>query len=247
MFVLVTRHKYITNGGPFIMPNHPGPKMPKDRSFRSEEGPSGILPDIHMPVVRGMDIVEKVIISSHPESSERDQEGSTRADKGYSVIKSGVQKPGDESVCSQVKDLSVLKKRDDTGNANPAGSVAVLVPSNVLKETPKTTVKPSKGRPRSSIKRRSLSRSFLKQNGESKRGRRTPTRNKTPVTSSVDDVTTQIPKAALNESSDTVTKIIPGTPEVVSAILDAVQLRPGMLNVCSLEHMKHDWLIALLN
>jgi hypothetical protein len=144
-----------------------------------------------------------------------------------------------------MKDLSVVRETDDAVSANPAGSDAVPVPANVLKETPKTTVKPLKGRPRSSIKRRSLSRSFSKQNVESKRGQRTPSRNKTPVTSSVEGVTNQIPKSRLKESSD-VTKNIPGTPEVLSAVLDAGHLRPGMSNVCSLKHVKCNWLIAPL-
>jgi hypothetical protein len=213
------------------MPNHPGPKLLKDRSFRSEEG-IGILSH----VIRGMDIVEKIFISSHPESSERVQER-----------KSGVQKPGDDSVCIQVKDLSVLKKTDDTGSVSPSGGEAVPVAANVLKETPKTTVKPLKGRPRSSIKRRSLSQSFPKQNVD-KRGRRCMSaRKRKSVTSSVEDVASQIPKSGLNESSDTVTEIIPGTPEDVSAVLDAGHLRPGMLNVYSLEHMKHNWLLAPFN
>lgn len=244
IFVLVTRHKYATDGGPFIMPNHPGPKMSRDRSFRSEEVPSGNLPGIHSPVIEGMDIVEKVFISSHPESSERGQGGSARADTGDSGRKSDVQKPGDEPVCSQM-DLSVVRETDDAISANPADNDAVPVPANVLKETPKTTVK-LKGRQRSTIKKRSISRSFSKQDVESKRGRRTPARNKTPVTSSVEDVTTQIPKSGLKESSDTVTKTVPGTPEVLSTVLEAGQLRPGMLNVCSLKHMKCNWLIAPL-
>jgi hypothetical protein len=243
VFVLATRHKYVANGGPFIMPNHPGPKIPKDRSFRSEEAPSGILLGILSPVIRGMDIVEKVFISSHPESSERDLEGSTRADKGDSGRKSGIPKAGDESVCIQVKEPSVLGKTDDTGTGNPSGSEAVPV----LKETPKSTVKPLKGRPRSTIKRRSLSRSFPKQNVKSKGGRWTPARKRTPVASSVEDVTSQIPKSGLKESSDTVTEIIPGTPENVSAVLDAGHLRPGMLHVYLLEHMKHNWLLAPFN
>jgi hypothetical protein len=241
VFFSVTRHKYVANGGPFIMPNHPGPKLPKDRSFRSEEGSNGILPGVHSPVVSGMDIVEKVFISSHPESSERDQEGSARADKGNSGRKSGAQKPEGESVGSQAKDLSALRKMNDTGSANPSGSVTVPVPANVLKETPKTTVKALKGRQRSSIKRRSLSRSLSKQNVENKRGRWTPARNRTPAISSVEAVTSQIPKSGLNESSDTVTEIVPGTPEDVSAVLDAGHLRPGMSNVYSLENMKHSY------
>ncbi|PNF40572.1 hypothetical protein B7P43_G06756 [Cryptotermes secundus] len=223
----VTRHKYATDGGPFIMPNHPGPKMSRDRSFRSEEGPSGNLPGIHSPVIEGMDIVEKVFISSHPESSERGQGGSARADTGDSGRKSDLQKPGDEPVCSQMKDLSVVRETDDAVSASPACNDAVPVPANVLKETPKTTVKPLKGRQRSTIKKCSLSRSFSKQDVESRRGRRTPARNKTPVTSSVEDVTTQIPKSGLKESSDTVTMTIPGTPEVLSTVLEASHLRPG--------------------
>jgi hypothetical protein len=145
-----------------------------------------------------------------------------------------------------MKDLSVVRETDDAISANPAGSDAVPVKSNVLKETPKTTIKPLKGRSRSTIKKRSLSRSFSKQNVESKRGQRTPTRNKTPITSSVEDMTTQIPKSGLKQSSDTVTKTIPGTPEVLSTVLEAGQLRPGMLNICSLKHMKFIWLIASL-
>lgn len=228
------------------MPNHPGPKMSRDRSFRSEEGPSGNLPGIHSPIIEGMDIVEKVFISSHPESSERGQGGSARADTGDSGRKSDVQKPGDEPVCSQMKDLSVVRETVDAVSGNSAGSDAVPVSAYVLKETPKTAVKPLKGRQRSTKKKRTLSLSFSKQNVESKRGRWTPARNKTPVTSSVEDVTTQIPKSGLKEISDTVTEAVPGTPEILSTVLEAGQLRPGMLNVCSLKHIKCNCLIAPL-
>jgi len=246
MFVLVMRHKHAMDGGPFVMPHHLGPKISRDRSFRSEEVLSGIQPGIHNSVIEGMEILERIIISSHPESCERDQAGSTRTIKGVSGRKSDDQKPSDGSTSH---DNFVVLKTTDKGSTNLVDSDAVPFPANVLKETPRSTVKPLKGsRSRSSVKKRSLSLTFLKgkeketvdeekdvseivPNVESKRGRQTP------VTSSVQDLIMQIPESEIKGSYITGTRNIPGTPEVLSAVLDFGRLRPGMLYTYSLVYL----------
>jgi len=60
----VMRQKCTTDGGPFLIPNNPGLKVSKERSFRSEEVLYGIQPGICSPIVEGCEIMHKVISSS---------------------------------------------------------------------------------------------------------------------------------------------------------------------------------------
>jgi hypothetical protein len=259
--VLAMRHKHAVDGGPFIMPDHPGPKISRDRSFRSEEVLSGIRPSIHRSVIEGMEVLERIIINSHPESCEQDQEGSTKTDKSDSGRKADGQKPNDMSI---PHDDFVLMKTTDTGSANLAVSDALPVSANVLKETPRSTVKPLKGaRSRSAVKKRSISLSFSKEKEEgtvnkekevkdvvpstdskSKGGQRTPIQSKTPVTPSVQEVITHTLKSAVKESSDMVLRNSADSHEASPPVLHGSHLRPGMLNVYLLESLEYDQLIA---
>jgi predicted nucleic acid-binding protein len=209
-----------------------------------------------------MEILERIIISSYPESLERDQGGSTKTDKSDSGGKADVQKPSDVSI---PQDDLVVMKTTDTGSANLADSDAIPISANVLKETPKSSVKPLKGgRTRSSVKKRSISLSFSREKAketiieekdinelvssvESKRGRRTPIRKKTPVTPSMQEAITQTPKSEMKESSDVVQRNFPGSLEASSAVLYGSHLRPGMLNIYLLECLEHDQLIPSPN
>lgn len=216
----VMTQKCATDGGPFLIPNHPGLRVSRDRSFRSEEVLCGIQPGICSPIVEGCEIVHKVISSSHPESSERDQGRSIRTDRGDSGKKSDIQKPDDGSILHD--DLVMTEKTDAVSS-----SAAILVPANVLKETPRSTVKVLKRRrSRSSVKKRSLPLSCSKQSVERKRGRLSPVQDKTPVTS-VQVVMTPTAELETTDGSDTVAKNILTSPEVSSVLLDCSHLKLG--------------------
>lgn len=224
--VLVMRQKCTTDGGPFLIPNNPGLKVSKERSFRSEEVLYGIQPGICSPIVEGCEIMHKVISSSHPERSERDQGRSTGTDKVDSGKKSDIQKPDDGTILND--DRVVIKTRDAV-SSSPADSDAVLVPADVLKETPKSTVKLLKRRrSRSSAKKRSLSLSSSKQSVVRNRGQLSPVQDKTPVTSSVEDLVTLIAESETKDGSDTATKSILTNPEVSSPLLECSYLKLGM-------------------
>jgi hypothetical protein len=220
------RQKCTTDGGPFLIPNNPGLKVSKERSFRSEEVLYGIQPGICSPIVEGCEIMHKVISSSHPERSERDQGRSTGTDKVDSGKKSDIQKPDDGSILND--DRVVIKTRDAV-SSSPVDSDAVLVPADVLKETPKSTVKLLKRRrSRSSAKKRSLPLSSSKQSVVRNRGQLSPVQDKTPVTSSVEDLVTLIAESETKDGSDTATKSILTNPEVSSSLLECSYLKLGM-------------------
>jgi hypothetical protein len=220
------RQKCTTDGGPFLIPNNPGLKISKERSFRSEEVCWGIQPGICSPIVGGCEIMHKVISSSHPERSERDQGSSTRTDKGNSGMKSNIQKPDDGSI---LHDSHVVIKTTDAVSSSPAGTDAVLVPAYVLKETPKSTVKVLKRRrSRSSVKKCSLPLSSSKQSVVRNRGQLSPVEDKTPSTSSVEDVVTLIAKSDTTDGSDTASKSTLTNPEVSSLLLECSYLKLGM-------------------
>lgn len=224
--VLVMRQKCTTDGGPFLIPNNPGLKVSKERSFRSEEVLCGIQPGICSPIVEGCEIMHKVISSSHPERSERDQGRSSRNDKGDSGKKSDIQKPDDGSI---LHDDHVVIKTTDAVNSSPADSDAVLVPADVLKETPKSTVKVLKRRrSRSSVKKSSLPLSSSKQSVVRNRGQLSPIEDKTPITSSVEDVVTLIAESETKDGSDTATRSTLTNPEVSSLLLECSYLKLGM-------------------
>jgi len=217
------RQKCTTDGGPFLIPNNPGLKVSKERSFRSEEVLCGIQPAICSPIVEGCEIMHKVISSSHPE---RDQGRSTRTDKGDSGKKSDIQKPDDGSI---LRDDCVVIKTTDAVNSSPADSDAVLVPADVLKETPKSTVKVLKRRrSRSSVKKRSLPLSSSKQSVLRNRGPLSPVQDKTPITSDVEDVVTLIAESETKDGSDITTKSTLTNPEVSSLLLECSYLKLGM-------------------
>ncbi|XP_021929935.1 uncharacterized protein LOC110834765 isoform X3 [Zootermopsis nevadensis] len=237
-------YKHAMDRGPFVMPHNPCPKISRDRSFRSEDILSGIWPSTHSSLVEGMEILERVIVISHPESSERVQGGSTKADRSDNGRKVDVQKLSDISVS---EDGLVVMERTDAGSTNLANSNAISVSANVLKETPRSTVKQLKGgRSRSSVKKRSISLSFPKEKEKetvnqendvseltwsverkSKRGQQTPVQNKTPVTPSVQEAVTPTPMSEMKGSSDKVLRNLPGTLEASSAVLYGSHLRPG--------------------
>lgn len=224
--VLVMKQKCTTDGGPFLIPNNPGLKVSKERSFRSEEVLCGIQPGICSPIVEGCEIMHKVISSSHPERSERDQGRSTRTDKGDSGKKSDIQKPDDGSI---LHDDCVVIKTTNAVSSSPADSDAVLVPADVLKETPKSTVKVLKRRrSRSSVKKHSLLLSSSKQSVVRNRGPLSPVQDKTPIQSSVEDAVTLTAESETSNRSDTATKSTLTNPEVSSVLLECVYLKLGM-------------------
>lgn len=223
--VLVMRQKCTTDGGPFLIPNNPGLKVSKERSFRSEEVLCGIQPGICSPIVEGCEIMHKVISNSHPERSERDQGRSTSTDKGDSGKKSDIQKPDDGPILHD--DCIVIKTTDVS--SSPADSDAVLVPVDVMKETPKSTVKVLKRRrSRSSVKKHSLPLSSSKQSVARNRGPLSPVQDKTPITSSAEDVVTLIAESETKDGSDTATKSTLTNPEVSSLLLECSYLKLGM-------------------
>jgi hypothetical protein len=220
------KQKCATDGGQFLIPNNPGLKVSREQSFRSEEVLCGIQPGICSPIVEGCEIMHRVISRSHPESSERDQGRSTRTDNGDSGKKSDIQKPVDGSI---LHDDHVVIKKTDAVSSSPVDSNAVLVPADVLKETPKSTVKVLKRRrSRSSIKKRSLPLSSSKQSVVRKRVQLSPVQDKTPITSSVQDVVTLIAESETKDGSDTAIKSTLTSPEVSSLLLECSHLKLGM-------------------
>ncbi|GFG37749.1 hypothetical protein Cfor_05455, partial [Coptotermes formosanus] len=216
--------KCAADGGQFLIPNYPGLKVSRDRSFRSEEVLCGIQPGICSPIVDGCEIMHKVICSSRPEGSERDQGRSIRTDRGDSGKKSDIQKPDDGCI---LHDDLIIKKTDAI-SSSAVDNDAVLVPANVLKETPRSTVKLLKRRrSRSSVKKRSLPLSCSKQSVERKRGRLSPVQGKTPVTSCVQDMMAPIAESETKDGSDTVTKDVLTSPEVSTVLLDYSYLNLG--------------------
>lgn len=220
------RQKCTTGGGPFLIPNNPGLKVSKERSFRSEEVLCGIQPGICSPIVEGCEIMHKVISSSHPESTERDQGRSTRTDKSDSGKKSDTQKPDYGSI---LRDVRIVIKKIDAVSSSPADSDAVLVPADVLKETPKSTVKVIKRRrSRSSVKERSLPLLSSKKSVVRNRGQLSPVQDKTPVTSSEEDVVTLIAVSETKDGSDTATMSTLTSSEGSSLLLECSHLKLGM-------------------
>jgi hypothetical protein len=170
--------------------------------------------------------MHKVILSSCPESSDRYQERNTRSDTGDSGKKSDIQKPRNGSI---LHDDLVMKKTGAV-SSSLAHSDAIPVPADVLKETPKSTVKPLKRRrSRSSVKKCSLPQSCSKEIVKRERRQLSPVEDKTPVIcTSVQDVVTLTVESEVNTGSDTVTWNSLSTPGVSSALPDCSYLKLGM-------------------
>jgi hypothetical protein len=216
------RQKSTTDGGPFLIPNNPGLRVSKERSFRSEEVLCGIQPGICSPIVEGWEILTKVISSYYRERSERDQGRSTRTDKSDSGKKSNTQKPDYGPI---LRDVRVVIPKIDAGSSSPADSHAVLVRADVLKETPKSTVKVIKRRrSKSSVKERSLAQCCVVRN----RGQLSPVQDKTPIASSAQDVVTLNAVSETKDGSGTATKSTVTSSGGSSLLLECSHLKLGM-------------------
>ncbi|XP_069700537.1 TP53-binding protein 1-like isoform X2 [Periplaneta americana] len=239
----VLRNKQVIDGGHFVMPNQPGPRSSRDRSFRSEDATTGARPGLHTSLVEGMDLIERVLLSIHPEREHLGSIKTTRSDIGRKEM---FQKTTEEQkyISDSPQETLDQKTADNVGVSSAVSSDVLPTPANVLKETPKSSTKPSKGsKTRSTVKKRSLS--FSKSKGkenveqeketseltpipEGRKGRRTPVRNKsssasvTPVGTDV-----QIQKTKAEETPDSPKRIC-RTPEVPSESTTK-SLKPGAL------------------
>jgi hypothetical protein len=120
-------------------------------------------------------------------------------------------------------------KKIDAGSSSPADSHAVLVTADVLKETPKSTVKVIKRRrSKSSVKECSLPLSSSKQSVVRNRGQLSPVQDKTPIASSAQDVVTLNAVPETKDGSGTATKSAVTSSGDSSLLLECNHLKLGM-------------------